>query len=476
MTDHQNSPFEPKLTTPDCVSASNTDNANIDNTSNNPISTPTSESEHSNFSVPPTETATYLYSFPSEETVNHGQAQTPPHKKERKGFWGRILFASITVLLAAAVSFVAAFAGTVIANQISKEEPIYDPPGQDQLYQSNAASLLTKEDSATSLYGSAGEDVFSISQVVNQVRDAVVVIDVKISVPSIYGTQTSTSAGSGVIISPEGYILTCHHVIDSAKEIVVTLNSGKKYSASLVGSDANSDLAIIRIMPQENEPLTYVKQGCSDNLVIGEQVVAIGNSLGQLGGTVTDGIISATERELMMDDGTKMTLLQTNAAINQGNSGGGLFNLDGELVGIVNAKISASGVEGLAFAIPIDRAYTVELDLIQYGYVRGVVDHGLSTVDVTKANLNLYYIKHRIDTVGVYIVSSQYDAQSLLNKDRIVSVNEIEIFTTEELNEIMKQYKVGDTVSLVIERDDQIFSYNLTLREYVPDYITAGNN
>lgn len=467
MTDHQNSPFEHSYPQSNNPSVSNTDLEITDAQHNEKQTlldgnlTPAAEPQRNS----------YRYTFSADSTAD--ALHIAQKQKEHKSFWGRILFASITVVLAAAVSFVAAFAGTVIARQIDKETPAYDPPASNELHQDDAASMLIKNDEKSSVYGSAGEDVFRISQVVNQISDAVVVIDVKTEVPSIYGTHSAKSAGSGVIISPNGYILTCHHVVDEAKEIVVTLNSGTKYFASLVGSDASSDLAVIRIMPQENEPLTYAKQGCSDNLVVGEQVVAIGNSLGQLGGTVTNGIISATERQLSIDDGSKMTLLQTNAAVNQGNSGGGLFNLDGELVGIVNAKISASGVEGLAFAIPIDRAYTVELDLIQYGYVRGVADHGLTTVDVMQSNLNMYYIKYRIDKVGVYIVSSQYDSQHLLNKDRIVSVNGTEIYTTEELNAIVDQFVVGESLSLVIERGDERFTYNLTLREYVPDYITA---
>jgi len=201
-------------------------------------------------------------------------------------------------------------------------------------------------------------------------------------------------------------------------------------------------------------------------------VVAIGNPLGTLGGTVTDGIISATERTVSMNDGTQMTLLQTNAAINSGNSGGGLFNLDGKLIGIVNAKYAAQGVEGLAFAIPVDSAFVVERDLIRYGYVRGVVDDGLTTLDITEANLRYYYYNFKIDTVGVYVVASEYCAD-LANKDRIVSVNGTAVTTTAELNGIISQHQVGDvlTVVAVSSETGEEITATLTLQEYVPDSV-----
>lgn len=409
----------------------------------------------------------YVFSAQTSTPVN------PPEKK-RGGFF-HLLLAAVTVLLCVSLSFGAGFMGTLLANRLqTDDDEIIPAPKKEQLYQEDPATILEKESSEGSVYGSAGEDVFTISQVVRNVQDAVVVIDVQ---TAGYGMQVSESAGSGVIISAEGYILTCHHVVDGATSITVTLNSKSKYEAALVGSDQSSDLAVIRITPKEDEPLTFVEQGCSGNLVVGEEVIAIGNPLGTLGGTVTNGIISATERTITTSDGAEMTLLQTNAAINSGNSGGGLFNLDGKLVGIVNAKYAAAGVEGLAFAIPIDLAYTVQLDLIQYGYVRGVVDHGLQTLDVIASNFDYYRYRYRIDTMGVYVVSSKYD-ENLKNRDRIVSVNGKKIATTEELNEQIKSCKVGDTVTLEIEREKEtgakdIFNVNIVLREYVPDYISS---
>jgi serine protease Do len=176
---------------------------------------------------------------------------------------------------------------------------------------------------------------------------------------------------------------------------------------------------------------------------------------------VTAGYISGLDRKIANSDGSVMTLLQTDAAVNSGNSGGGLFNLDGELIGIVNAKYAQTGVEGLAFAIPIDWAYEVQLDLMEYGYVRGVVDHGITLVDVQN---NRYYPD------GVYVIESLYNTD-LQNKDRIVSVNGVEVSTIAQLNTVCRRYKVGDTVEIVYSRENATYTTQLTLQEYVPEHI-----
>lgn len=414
----------------------------------------------------------YVFSTP-------GDPPSDPNKKSgRTGV--HLLISLVTVVLCVTLSLAS---GAVSAFYVYRtlteknENGINAAPDNSDLYHSDPESILDKGGSVSSPYGSAGDEVFSVSQVVNKVEDTVVVIDVTYTTnQSWFGQQTSASSGSGVIISADGYILTCHHVVDAATTITVTTNSNERYEASLVGSDAASDLAVIKIEPQA--PLVYAEQGCSADLVAGEWVVAIGNPLGTLGGTVTNGIISALERKIQMSDGTVMTLLQTNAAINSGNSGGGLFNLDGKLVGIVNAKYAAEGVEGLAFAIPIDSAYTVQLDLIQYGYVRGVIDAGLEIVDINFDNLSWsqkaqYERTYGIHCSGVYVVSSAYCAD-LKNADRIISVNGIKVNSISELKSLLSKYNVGDALTILASRDGVEFSTTLTLREYVPDYVTQS--
>ena len=388
--------------------------------------------------------------------------QRPPRKKRRGPSF-------IGVLCCIFLSFAAGFGGSLGAfylvdnyyrqKDITFEDVLCEDP----------ESEISRPEANPSIYGSAGEDAFAVSGVVNKVQDAVVVIQVAISQTDFLGRPvTSTSAGSGVIISDDGYILTCHHVVEDATKMQITLRNGNVYLATLVGSDEASDLAVLKI--EAEEKLTYAVQGHSADLIAGEQVVAIGNPLGMLGGTVTVGYISATEREIAMSDGTKMTLLQTDAAINSGNSGGGLFNLAGELIGIVNSKYSASGVEGLAFAIPIDSAYPVQLDLMQYGYVRGVIDHGLTLLDVTSENRMQYNYYYGISEIGVYVVKSEYTTE-LQNSDRILTVNGTEVKTTAEVKDILSTCKVGDTVTFVIDRAGTSITCEMVLQEYVPDRI-----
>ncbi len=407
--------------------------------------------------------STYEYVF------SHGLPPVEPKKSERKS--NRFWLGCFAVLMCAFLSFSCGMLGALYAQTQMAEtgNPYYSAPAQGQLH-ANADEHLSKAEGVGSPYGSAGENVFAYSQVAREVADSVVVIDAQ--VPSGSFGYLRESAGSGVVISENGYILTSNHVVENAKKITVTLNSGSIYEAALVGSDHTSDLAVLLIEPREN--LTAAKQGSSADLVLGEQVIAVGNPLGILGGTVTNGIISSTERTIVMSDGTQMTLLQTNAAINSGNSGGGLFNLAGQLIGIVNAKYAAEGVEGLAFAIPIDSAYAVECDLIEHGYVRGVIDHGLELLDITDSNL-IGYRWCGIDTVGVYVVSSEYTAE-LQNKDRIISIDSKAVTTASDVQRVLSQHKVGDSITVVASRDGKEITVTMTLREYIPDSMKNKTN
>ncbi len=412
----------------------------------------------------PNRNGQYDYSFRSEPYTN----RTAGNRGGNGGFVKLFL----TVVLCVAVSFAAGAGGAyyVYRNLMDTQEAsVMPPPSGDSLLNSDPEGLLSRSDTVYSPYGSAGEDAYAISEVVRIVEDSVVVINTKTLTTNMLGrpTEVDGGAGSGVIIAAEGYILTCHHVVDGASSVTVRLNNGRSYAAVLVGSDETSDLAVLKIEPLESEPLTAAKHGKSGYLVTGERVVAIGNPLGTLGGTVTDGIISATERQVTTSNGV-MTLLQTNAAINSGNSGGGLFNLKGELVGIVNAKYAASGVEGLAFAIPIDSAYEVECDLIEHGYRRGIIDHGLTFVEINDDNYSYYHYKFDIQAVGLYIEASKLNTD-LKNKDRILSVNGKTVLTQSDFESAIAESKVGDVLTIEYERSGSKLQTTLTLQEYVPD-------
>ena len=308
---------------------------------------------------------------------------------------------------------------------------------------------------------SAGEAYGSVTDVFREVSDSVVEISTKVQM----GYHVNTGEGSGVIISDEGYIITNHHVIEDASAITVRLTDSSQYEATLVGTSERDDIAIIKIDAGEKQ-LCVAKIGNSKDLVVGEQVVAIGNPLGALAGTTTTGIISATERNINIS-GSYMNLLQTDAAINPGNSGGGLFNMAGELIGVVNAKIADEDVEGIGFAIPSDHAYEVMLDLIKYGYVKGISDNGLTLLDATsKAVAYRYNLKY----TGIYVIESKYN-EDIKNGDRIISVDGIEITSIEDIDAITSKKSVGDELEIVVARDKEQFTYTLILGEYVPDDI-----
>ena len=314
---------------------------------------------------------------------------------------------------------------------------------------------------------SAGEAYNTITEVYHAIADSVVEITTESVQTSFWGQYVSSGAGSGVIIEKSGIIVTNYHVIEGANTVTVRLTDGSEYSASLIGYDEAGDLAIIKIDAGEKE-LTVASLGCSSDLEVGEDVVALGNPLGSLGGTLTTGIISATDRVLNVD-GEEMVLLQTNAAINPGNSGGGLFNMAGQLVGIVNAKISEEGIEGLGFAIPIDVAFSTIDDLINYGYVRGVVDCGLTVMDVTAQNY-YYFYDYGIRTTGVIVFESKNSAE-LKFGDKITEIDGVEISSSHDVEVVVKSHKVGDVLTVTVVRLGMEIEVELVLTEKIPEKV-----
>ncbi|MBR1482523.1 MAG: trypsin-like peptidase domain-containing protein [Ruminococcus sp.] len=305
------------------------------------------------------------------------------------------------------------------------------------------------------------------SDIVKKTADSVVEIATEgITTGSFARQYVTQGAGSGVIISADGYIVTNHHVIDGANTITVTLRDGNTtYDATLIGSDEDNDIALIKISAEGLSPATF---GDSASLAVGDYVVAIGNPLGTLGGTVTDGIISALAREVTIED-KNMTLLQTNAQISPGNSGGGLFNANGELVGIVNAKDSATEVEGIAFAIPVNNVIDIIKDLQNYGYVTGKIDMGMEFVDINSNDTAFYY---GVNELGCYVLSvnsgSNAESAGFKRGDLIVSVNGTNVSTQADISKALENNKVGDEVTLTVKRNGQTQDIKLTLAEYKP--------
>ena len=283
---------------------------------------------------------------------------------------------------------------------------------------------------------------------------------------SWYGqNQVESGAGSGVIISSDGYILTCAHVVEGASTITVTIGD-KDYTATLVGEDTTSDIAVIKI---DADGLTPATVGNSDSLKVGQSVMAVGNPLGELGGTVTGGMISALNRSVTIQGSSSvntMSLIQMDASVSPGNSGGGLFNMNGELVGIVNAKSSSSDAEGLGFAIPINDAIKVAQELLENGYVTGRPYLGITYLAVTDAQTASQL---GVNAYGVYVVEvvkgGPAEKAGLQAGDRIVSVDGTEIASKDDLGTLMQKHAAGDTLSITIARDGQMQTVNVTLGE-----------
>ena len=275
----------------------------------------------------------------------------------------------------------------------------------------------------------------------------------------------SEGAGSGVIVTKDGYIATNNHVIDGATHITVILRDGTEYEAKLVGTDSQADLAVVKIDANGLQPATF---GDSDKLIVAETVIAIGNPLGELGGSVTDGIISALARNVTIEK-QEMTLLQTTAAVNPGNSGGGLFNMSGECVGIVNAKSSGTDIEGIGFAIPSNTAVSVIDDLMKYGYVRGRVMLGITMLEVFD---NYTAKKYGVSEFGVYVsaVGEGSDAEKAGIKvgDRLVSISGEAITDYQQARKLIQSCTVGQKVQIVVSRNGSNVTLDVTFSEYIP--------
>ncbi len=284
---------------------------------------------------------------------------------------------------------------------------------------------------------------------------------------SIFGGATQSSAqGSGIILSADGYIVTNNHVVEGASSVTVTLNTGVDYEAKVVGTDAQTDLAVIKIEPKEE--LTVAKLGDSTAVEVGERVVAIGNPMGlEFFGSVTQGIVSAVNRSVTIENRT-MNLIQTDAAINSGNSGGALINARGEVIGINSVKVATSGVEGMGFAIPISEANPVISDLLEYGYVKGRPIIGISTRDVNQYMSQSYSWPQGVQVMAV---SSDSAKQAGLQQgDIITAVDGEKVTTGEELNKIKDQHKPGDTLKLEVYKYEsgQTVNVEVTLSEQLP--------
>ena len=288
--------------------------------------------------------------------------------------------------------------------------------------------------------------------------------------PSVVGVTTASYAGegtgSGIIFSQDGYIVTNQHVINDAQAIKITTSDGQEYEASLVGQDEKTDLAVVKINANN---LSAAEIGDSDELVQGETVLVLGNPLGEtLSGSTTQGIVSALGREIEVE-GRIMHYLQTDAAVNPGNSGGPLVNQAGLVVGVTSAKISSAYTEGLGFAIPINDAVPVIEELINNGYVSGRPVIGISGEDISYQVSLLYGLPQGVYVRFIEPNSGAYDA-GIQQGDIITAINGTKVTSISELNNERDNYSAGDTVMLTIYRNGGLFEMDVVLGEAGTEY------
>ena len=395
---------------------------------------------------------------PTEVPPRQPAAPEPPKKKKHHVNGGKVARSAVALVLAAVMGF----AGGYVGSQMNGSKVVIQ-----QVAPSSSSSSSGSDSSITS--ASASGSSLTTEQVADLVSPSVVVItteQVVYSQWSWYGqSQVESGAGSGVIISSDGYILTCAHVVSGASNITVSIGD-KDYPATLVGEDTTSDIAVVKV---DATGLTPATVGDSDNLKVGESVMAVGNPLGELGGTVTSGIVSALNRSVSIQGSSSvntMSLIQMDASVSPGNSGGGLFNMNGELVGIVNAKSSDSDAEGLGFAIPVNDAVKVAQELLENGYVTGRPYLGISYYAVTDAQTAAQL---GVNAYGVYIVEvvkgGPADKAGLQAGDRIVSVDGSEVASQSDLGTLMQNHKAGDTIEITVARGGQMQTVNVTLGE-----------
>lgn len=316
----------------------------------------------------------------------------------------------------------------------------------------------------------AAGEAMSVSQIYAAYAGSVVSVEVS--------TATASGAGTGFVITEDGYIVTCYHVISGATDIAVTFSDSTSYEATLVGGDEDQDIAVLKI---DATGLTPVVLGDSGLLQVGDTVTTIGNALGTLANTTTTGVVSALDRAISMSDGTVINVLQTDCTVNSGNSGGPLFNQYGEVIGIVNAKYSsnslstsAATIEGIGFAIPYADVATKITDLMEYGYITGKPSLGITVSTVSALDAQRFNL-----VVGAYVNSvnagSCADTAGLQQGDIITAVNGEEITTYEELVNAKNQLSAGDEMVLSVYRSGETLTLTVILDEDVPTEDTTGS-
>ena len=393
-----------------------------------------------------------------------------PEQKKKSGKAGKI----VALLLACAlVGGGSGFGAAALMQKNAAAQP------QSTTQASSDASVMLEAKRQAAALQVASVDtgkVLTPSEVYAQNVNSTVGITTSITT-NYFGYQTtSAAAGSGFILTQDGYILTNYHVVEGSNSIKVTTYDGTGYDATLIGYDKSNDIAVLKI---DASDLTPVVLGDSDTLNVGDSVVAIGNPLGELTFSLTTGVVSALDRPVTLSTGTTMNLIQTDCAINSGNSGGPLFNSHGEVIGIVSAKYSSgsnsssASVEGLGFAIPMDDVASMVSDLVKNGYVTGKPIMGISVADVDES-VTSYGVPQgaiiRVVTPDLCGAKAGLQAGDIVTK-----IDNTDVTSASDLTSAIGNYKPGDKVTLTIFRSGETKTVEVTLEESTPEKTEKQN-
>ncbi len=390
-----------------------------------------------------------------------------PEQKKKSGKAGKI----VALLLACAlVGGGSGFGAAALMQKNAAAQP------QSTTQASSDASVMLEAKRQAAALQVASVDtgkVLTPSEVYAQNVNSTVGITTSITT-NYFGYQTtSAAAGSGFILTQDGYILTNYHVVEGSNSIKVTTYDGTSYDAQLIGYDESNDIAVLKI---DATDLTPVVLGDSDTLNVGDSVVAIGNPLGELTFSLTTGVVSALDRPVTLSTGTTMNLIQTDCAINSGNSGGALFNLYGEVIGITNAKYSSSGssseasIDNIGFAIPIDQVRSIFESIITNGYI--VKPYIGVTVSDVSSESQSYGLPQGAAVRSVTENGPAAEA-GLQENDIITAVNGETITGSNDLVKLVKASAAGDTLELTVYRQGQTTTLTLTVGEQKTDALPA---
>jgi len=404
----------------------------------------------------------YQYQPPQYEAPKKPKKE----KKNRSGFWKKF------VSVAAAIALVAASSGITAAVVNNQNEARMKHLNIQMSQLQQQLDSLSKSSGSSISGGIATVDGMTPGQVYAQNVDSVVAIASTIQSTSIYGSSSGTASGSGFILSENGYVVTNQHVIEGATAVSVITHDGTEYPAEVVGTDKNNDVAVLKV---DATGLPAATIGSSDDLVIGDMVVAIGNPLGSLTATQTVGYVSGKDRDVTTDN-TIINMIQTDAAINSGNSGGALFNMKGEVVGITTAKYSGTSgsgasIEGIGFAIPIDDVTGIISDLVDFGYVTGAyLAVTVRNMDSESAAMYNLPMGAYVETVEAGGAASRAGVQP---KDIITDLGGYKVEGITSLTRALRHFKAGDTTTITVLRGGAEVILEITLDEK-PQTITVN--